>query len=234
MREQKTQAVILGTTNVFDADRFYLLFTREFGKVRARARGVRRPSSRLGGHLLSFFPTELQLVANGEFYLIVQAHMGAGNAYPEDAISYQRYAEQMAEALDKLVLDHEPHVAVYDALVYTLERLRESTHPELLVAEFMIKSLASLGYSPELEQSVVGDLPLDPDHLAWNSQLGGIYTIPPEGMTLGSQRITSSKSIIVMRQLLRPRFVCERLMMDDDVRHEVIALIHDYIQTVIG
>ena len=73
MRTKKTEAVILGTRDIFDADRSYLLFTREFGKLWARAKGVRRPGSRLSGHLLTCLPTELELHENGGYYLITSA-----------------------------------------------------------------------------------------------------------------------------------------------------------------
>lgn len=234
MREQKTEAIILATTDVFDADRSYLLFTREFGKVRARAKGVRRPTSRLTGHLLSFLPTELELVAHGSFFLIVKAHMPTGSAYPEDSLSYLRYAEQLAEGIDKLTVDQEPHPAIYDALEYTLELLREKYNPKLAVAEFFMKCLANLGYHPQLEKSVLDDLPLDPEHLAWNSEVGGVFTVPPAGILPGSLRVQSPQSIVVLRQMMKPEFVSSRLVMADAVQQEVMTIVYDYIQTVIG
>jgi len=234
MREVKSEAVVLSTMDVFDADRLYLLYTREFGKIRARAKGVRRPTSRLTGHLLSFLPTELGLVKQGDFFLIIQAHMLPGAAYPDDTLSFLQYGEQVAEAVDKLLVDQEAHPAIYDALAYTLERLHETHIPELVTAEFFVKCLIALGYRPELERSVLGEEELDPENLGWNSEIGGVFTIPAGGLPVGSRRVQSAKSIVVLRQLTRPEFVGERLGMGEDVQHEVMMLVRDYIQTVIG
>jgi|GEM_PF-4099231 len=234
MREIKTQAVVLSTMDVFDADRLYLLFTRELGKIRARGKGVRRPTSRLGGHLLSFLPTEIAVVRQGEFFLIIQAHMLPGAAYPETALEFMQQAEQVAEALDKLVVDQEPHPELYDGLAYTLERLRETHAPELVTAEFFVKCLIALGYRPELEQSVIGEGVLDPENLGWNSEIGGAFTIPAGGMPQGSRRIQSAKTVVALRQFTRPEFVGERLGMGEEIQHEVLMIVRDYMQTIIG
>jgi DNA repair protein RecO (recombination protein O) len=233
-REQKTEAVILSTSDVFDADRLYLLFTREFGKLRARAKGVRKPTSRLTGHLLQFLPTELALVRQGEFYLIVQASITPNAAYPPDTLQFLGFSEQIAEAVDKLVVDQSPHPSLYDGLVYTLERLQETHTPEIVTAEFLLKCLVTLGYTPELDRSVVGEKNLDPDHLGWSSEIGGVFTIPPMGMPPGALRVASARSIVVLRQLIRPEFVGERLGIPEEVQKEAVRLIQDYIQTIIG
>ncbi len=46
------ETFVLATHNVGEADRFCILFTREKGKVTARARGVRKLKSTMGGSLL--------------------------------------------------------------------------------------------------------------------------------------------------------------------------------------
>ena len=234
MREQKTEAVILANTDVFDADRNYLLFTREFGKIRARAKGVRKTSSRLTGHLLSFLPTDVQLVAQGGFFLIVQAHIISGSGYPVDALSYLRTAEQLAETIDKLIVDQSPHPAVYDALVYTLDRLKDTQYPYLIAAEFFMKCLVTLGYTPELDRSVVTGEVLLPEHLVWSSEFGGVYNAESHQLPPGSLAIHHTQTVVALRQFVRPEFLAERISMNNDVRNEVIMIIQDYLQTTIG
>lgn len=232
--EHKTEAVVLSTMDVFDADRLYLLFTRELGKIRARAKGVRRPTSRLTGHLLSFLPTDISVVRQGDFFLIIQAHMLPDAAYPADALYFLQHAEQVAEAVDKLVVDQEQHIELYEGLAYTLERLRDTHAPELVTAEFLLKAVITLGYHPELNHSVIGEGELNPESLGWSSDIGGVFTIPPSGLPVGSRRIISPKSIVALRQLTKPEFMGERLGMTEAVQQEVVSLIQDYVQTIIG
>jgi recombinational DNA repair protein (RecF pathway) len=51
---QTFEAIVLKTYDVGEADRLCILFTRERGRVMARASGARRLKSRLGASLLPF------------------------------------------------------------------------------------------------------------------------------------------------------------------------------------
>jgi DNA repair protein RecO (recombination protein O) len=235
MREKKTAAVILKTTDVFDADRSFLMFTRELGKIRARAKGVRRTTSRLTGHLLAYLPTELELVETGGWYLITKAHIQETGSYPADSLSFLQYTELVAEAVDVLMVEGEPHPDLYEGLVYTLERLHVSPHPQLVVAEFILKCLVDLGYRPELEISVSDGSKLDPEQLVWDSELGGVLNRDQLGGLAAFQvSIKDPKVVVALRQLVRPQFLAERIAMEEDVRREVVAITLNYLQTRMG
>lgn len=232
----KTEAIILATTDVFDADRSYLLFTREYGKLRARGKGVRRPTSRLTGHLLPFLPTQLELVPAGGWHLITQAHIVERGVYPENSIDYLRQAELLAEGIDRLLEEGTSHPHLYDGLVYSLERLREGRHPLLVVAEYFLKCMVTMGYHPELTRSVIGGGTLQPDSLLWSSMLGGVGNRPEFAGVEGAGVVfpISSQTIVALRQLVRPQFLAEKIAMPDDVRSEVVRIVFDYVQTQIG
>lgn len=242
MRQYKTEAVILDTTDVFDSDRSLLIFSRELGKIRARARGVRKPTSKLTGHLLEYLPTQLELVESGGWFLIVQAQLlnkyATSSAYPEAALPFLKQAAILAESINRLFIDNDPHPAIYDGLVYTLDRLREQAGSEvadLLVAEIIWKSLAELGYQPQLQQCVLTGAELQEDSLAWSSVLGGVLSAEGYQKAAGEvRRITSGRTLVTLRQLLRPQFMAEHLRMPAEVQKETVALIYDYAQTIIG
>lgn len=245
MREQKTEAVILDTTDVFDADRSLLLFTRELGKVRARAKGVRKSTSRLTGHLLSYIPTQLELVESGGWYLVVQAqilsHYASVETYPSDALQFLRQAAVLAEAVSKLFVDHDPHPVIYDGLVYTLDRLRDlceggvsGVKNRLVMAEFLLKCLAEMGYRAELFSCVLTGKELDPEFIGWSSQMGGVLTKEGYGQANGGLILSSPKTVVALRQLLRSEFMAERLGMAEEVQQEVSRVAYDYLQTQIG
>jgi DNA repair protein RecO (recombination protein O) len=60
-RSQRIEAVVLRHANWGEADRLLWLFTREVGKLRAVAKGVRKPRSRKAGHLEPFTRASLLL-----------------------------------------------------------------------------------------------------------------------------------------------------------------------------
>ena len=50
-RNYQTEAVIIKKTKLGEADRILTLYTPDMGKIQAVAKGVRRPKSKLAGHL---------------------------------------------------------------------------------------------------------------------------------------------------------------------------------------
>jgi DNA repair protein RecO (recombination protein O) len=248
MRERKTEAVILDTTEVFDTDRSYLLFSREYGKVRARGKGVRRPGSRLSGHLLPYLPIQLELVETGEWFLIVQAQMlsqyTTAGGYPDNSLLFLQQAGVVAEAMNRLFIDKDPHPEVYDGLVFTLDRLRDlcslervetAYRTQMIAAEFLLKCLAELGYRPELFRCVVTGEELQESFLGWSSRYGGLLS--EAGYRQVSNEafpLTSSRTVVALRQFLEPNFVAERLNMPEEVQKEVARIIFDYLQNQIG
>ena len=250
MRQHKTEAIILDTTDVFDADRSFLMFSREFGKIRARAKGVRRPTSRLTGHLLAYLPVQVELVESGGWFLITDAQLPTrylqedGN-YPANTLGFLQKAALVAEGINRLFIDQDPHVVIYDGLSYTLDRLRDlcdregeraSQKGESLAAEFLLKCLAELGYRPELRTCVLTGQPLDPEFIAWSSELGGVLS--KEGYQRHAATdafiIQHPRSVVALRQFLTEEFWAERLAAPDEVQEETNRIIYHYLQTQIG
>lgn len=219
------------------------MYTRDQGKLRARAKGVRKPHSRLGGNLLPFVPVDLEMVAGSSGWeLIVQAHSQNAGSYPDEPLAFLEYAGIVAEGVDKLVPDNEPHPELFEGLLYTFQELREGCghnfdEPRLLliVAEFLWKAVIVLGYQPQLEKCVVTGGELAPQGLAWSSQVGGV--VSEEGLRnvmVPSMPVQFPKSIVLLRQLSRPEFVAARVNVEGDVAAEACAIVFDYVQTNVG
>tara|TARA_Y100000310_G_scaffold320795_1_gene377597 strand:- start:159 stop:773 length:615 start_codon:yes stop_codon:yes gene_type:complete len=64
------EAIILRAHDVGEADRFCILFTKERGKIAARARAVRKPGSKMGGSLLPLSHLKLMVREGSTGYMI--------------------------------------------------------------------------------------------------------------------------------------------------------------------
>jgi recombinational DNA repair protein (RecF pathway) len=67
---QTFEAIVLKTYDVGEADRLCILFTRERGRVMARASGARRLKSRLGASLLPFHHLQVELKESSAGYIV--------------------------------------------------------------------------------------------------------------------------------------------------------------------
>src|SRR5690606_38877556 len=120
----RDDAVVLRTHKLGEADRILTLLTRQHGKVRAVAKGVRRTSSKFGARLAPFRAVDAQLYVGRSLDIVQQVdQVGAyGAAIAGD---YDRYvaANAMAEAADRLVEEGDAQPQQFFLLVGALRSL---------------------------------------------------------------------------------------------------------------
>src|SRR5690625_5651353 len=68
----RDEAIVLRTHKLGEADRIVTLLTRNYGQVRAVAKGVRRTSSKFGARLEPFSVIDVQLYAGRNLDVITQ------------------------------------------------------------------------------------------------------------------------------------------------------------------
>lgn len=138
-------ALILRTIDVSEADRFCILFTREQGRLAARARGVRRPKSHIGAALL---PLQRALVSVQELSggkLVTAAYPVEGGIPSGDSSAFFR-AECGVELLLALLYDEHPLPELFDATAAFLTRSAEGDY---IVLAFALRALHILGFLPD-------------------------------------------------------------------------------------
>ncbi len=105
-----------------EADRLLWLYTRELGKVRALAKGVRKMRSRKAGHLEPFTRVQLLLAEGRDLFIITQAE-AAENYLPLRADLVRiGYAAYVVELLDRFTYEEGDNPSLFRLLVDTLGR----------------------------------------------------------------------------------------------------------------
>lgn len=124
------EGVVLRTAKLGEADRILTLLTRDHGKVRAVAKGVRRTKSRFGGRLEPFMRVALLIAEGRSLDVVSQAESIAAYAGPICA-DFQAYtaANVICETADNLVAtEKEPAVAQYRLVLGALNALAKHAH----------------------------------------------------------------------------------------------------------
>ena len=151
MPTYRDDAVVLKTHKLGEADRIVTLLTREHGKVRAVAKGVRRTSSRFGARLEPFMQVDVQLHQGRNLDTVQQVEtIGAyARAISEDYALYTAGAP-MLEAAERLVThEHEPATQQYWLLAGGLRALASREHDASLVLDsYLLRALAVAGWAP--------------------------------------------------------------------------------------
>lgn len=169
----RDQGVVLRTQKLGEADRIVTVLTREHGRVRAVAKGVRKTTSRFGARLEPATHVDLQLHAGRTFEIVTQAEII--EPFGEElSADYSRWtvASAMLETAERFTAEeHEPALQHYRLLVGGLNALVEGVHdPSLILDAYLLRSLAVAGYAPSLE--VCSRCGADGPH-RWFSLAGG-------------------------------------------------------------
>lgn len=149
----RDQAVVLRTQKLGEADRIITMLTREHGRIRGVAKGVRRTKSKFGARLEPGSHVDLQLFVGKTFDTItqVEAIENYGEALTHD---YQRWtiASAILETAERFTSqEHEPALQEYLLVVSGLKALAENAHdPSLILDAFLLRSLAIGGYAPSM------------------------------------------------------------------------------------
>lgn len=151
MHSEKLQGIVLKRTNFSEADKLVTIFTPDKGKVTLLAKGVRRIKSRRSPHLELFNHVEVETHTGANFDLITEAKVA--NSFPKikTSLELSGYAFYLAEVLDRILPDKQPHPAVFADLLVCLGQVNFSNGrqaAENIVKEFVLRLLWELGYLP--------------------------------------------------------------------------------------
>src|SRR5215469_11437663 len=112
-RVYTTEALILKRMDYGEADRILTLFTPRLGKIRAIAKGARRTTSRLAGHVELFTRSQLQLAAGRDLEIITQGESKERFPHLRSELWYATTAYYLAELIDKFTEDQAEHASLY-------------------------------------------------------------------------------------------------------------------------
>ncbi|MEI8066563.1 MAG: DNA repair protein RecO [Actinomycetes bacterium] len=149
----RDQAIVLRTQKLGEADRIITLFTRDHGRLRAVAKGVRRTKSRFGARLEPTSYVDLQLYTGKTFDVVTQAESieNFGDALTAD---YQQWtvASAILESAERFTQqEHEPALQQFLLVVGALKALAHNTYdPSLILDAYLLRSLSVAGYAPSL------------------------------------------------------------------------------------
>lgn len=161
MPSYRTEAIVLRTHKLGEADRIITLLTRDRGKVRAVAKGVRRTKSRFGARLEPFSRVDLLVHEGRSLDVVTQAE--SLDAFGQDlTIDYGRWTagQTMLETADRLTHEAAAAEAQYLLLVGGLRALTAGEHDHSLVLDaYLLRAMSMAGYSPVLDECVVCQAP---------------------------------------------------------------------------
>ena len=148
----ESDSIILKTYPLAEADRIVVFFSREHGKMRGVANGVRRIKSRFGASLeplarsrVAFFQKENRELVRIRSSELIDSPMKLFEDYDRAVI-----AGYVAELVDRFLPDHEVHDAVFRLFELARRSLVSGSELELVRCYFEVWMLRLAGVFPDL------------------------------------------------------------------------------------
>lgn len=194
----RDEVVVLRTHKLGEADRIVTMLSRQHGKIRAVAKGVRRTASKFGSRLEPFMVADAQFYEGRSLDIITQAEsIGSyGAAITSDYGCYTA-ASAMVETADKLTED-DGSLQQYLLLVGALRSLARREHSASFTLDsFLLRSLAIAGWSPSFHDCAMTGVP--GPHSAFVVQLGGVVSdevAPPGAPRLDGATLTLLSALL--------------------------------------
>jgi DNA repair protein RecO (recombination protein O) len=146
----RERAVVLRGVKLGEADRIVSFLTEGRGKVRAVAKGLRRPGSRFGARLEPTSHVALQCWEGRNLDVVTQVETLDANRRLRESYEVFTQAAAMLEVVDHVAQEDQANVPLYRMLVGALRTLSETPGPAVAVA-FFWKLLSLEGFHPVLE-----------------------------------------------------------------------------------
>ncbi len=230
-RLYRTPAVILKRMDLGEADRIVTLFSRDVGKIRAVAKGVRRTTSRSAGHLEPFTLSDVMFAVGRDLDVISQADTLESFRTVREDLVLTTHAYYLAEMVDMLTEDRLENRAVFEALVDGLRDLAGTPDSRLVLIIFHVRLLEALGYRPELRECVTCRATIEPERNHFSALAGGVLcpTCGPREATARGIGTSALKLLRFVQQTDGQRSVS----VPASISREAEALLRDYAEHIV-
>jgi DNA repair protein RecO (recombination protein O) len=147
----KANALVLRRIPLGETDKIVTLFTREYGKLSAVAKGARKTTSRLAGAAEPLMLLRALLAEGMNLDILTQCEIKESFPLLRGDFGLILRATYACELLDKLTVERDAAPEAFDLLLSTLYVLQRAIDPDAALHAFELQLLAIVGYEPRLD-----------------------------------------------------------------------------------
>lgn len=175
LRVYATEAIALKRMDFGEADRLITVVTPQLGKLRLLAKGVRRPTSRMSGHLELFAHAHLMVARGRNLDIATQASTIEPFREVREDLIRASFAYYLGELIDLFLQDADAHPAVFALFRDALSALALAVVPaDLVLRHFELHLLGSTGFGPQLTSCLICRSDIQPEENLYSATMGGI------------------------------------------------------------
>lgn len=231
-RVYRTEGVVIRRSDFGEADRMLTLITPQ-GKRRVIAKGARKTTSRLAGHIELFTHATLLLAVGRTLDIVTQSVIRHSFDQLRGDLRRIGAAYYAAELIDRLIEEEDENRAAFDLLVATLSALDTTQAPDLALRWYELRLLGLLGYRPQLYHCANCQEQLTEESSHFSPVAGGALCprCAPADRTALPMQLAAFKLLRFLQS--QPAEAIERLTISPATRAEAEKLLRAYIRRIL-
>lgn len=199
--EYRYTAIVLKKREVGETDRLYTFYTKEQGKIRAVAKGIRKSGAKLASQLENGMLADVAVARTRGTGKITGAL--AEESYPKIRVRFGilRTVLSTLDRFERLIQFDEPDQKLYRFLADFLKCSEKSAEDDdearvrLLSTAFLFRTIAQLGYGMEVRVSAVSGQKFSED--------GRFFFSPAQGGIVLPSECGEHPSILISRNVIK-------------------------------
>jgi DNA repair protein RecO (recombination protein O) len=231
-RVYRAEAVIIRRSDFGEADRMLTLITPQ-GKRRVVAKGARKTTSRLAGHIELFTHTALLLAVGRNLDIITQSSILHSYDNLRGDLRRISAAYYTAELIDRLLEEEDENRPAFELMVATLHQIDITISLDLVLRFYELHILGYMGYRPQLYHCANCQEVLTEEAGRFSAVAGGVLCprCAPAQRTGMSMSLNAFKLLRFLQA--QPLEAVERLNISEAVRDEAAKLLRTYIRGIL-
>jgi len=145
----KTEAIVLKSVDAGEVDRLLTIYSKELGKVRILAKGVKKIESKLRYSIEPFSYVQLILIEGRSFYILKDAVLIDQFLGVKRDLKKLVVAQKIREIIDQAIVGQEKDEDVWDLILRTFKKINQELIELSIVKEFFKSLVVFLGYDPQ-------------------------------------------------------------------------------------
>lgn len=231
----RSDALVLHTYKLGETDQIVVLFTRDFGKLRAVGRRSHSPRR----HTASYYQPLMLLNAivfgrpGQPLYRLQSVDIVQAFRPLHEDFQLLRCGLYMTELVDVATHEREPVTELFALFQQSLEQLTQTADPVLLLRLFELHLSMTTGYTPQLLYCAHCTNDLQPQACTFSPRLGGLLC-PACAATARQTFTVSPEAIAYLRLAMEDMAVPPPTPLTATAQRDVERLLHAHLTYCLG
>jgi DNA repair protein RecO (recombination protein O) len=228
-RSYQTEAIVIRKTKLGEADTILTFFTPELGKIQGFARSLRKPKSKLAGHLELLTHSQVSLVRGRNIDTITGSQTINSFLPLKTDLDLTSYALYATELVNQFTADNVEDPALFSLLVETLQGLSQGGDKDLILRYFELHLLDMAGYRPQLEHCVACKSALKEANNLFSPSAGGMLCPGCRQSQLAYPLSEKARKVLLLLQHSAYSAISE-LEIERELSHQLEMVMRNYLR----